>query len=536
MSLTRRGFFKGGIAAGVALASPLYPHKDRLFANPHSASPEQKLEPSSAPLSIFSFDNVTIPFTQNLLLTMVPATKYPGNPVLPHGPAGSPDAERAQFYGSIIKIDGKYRMWYCAESAPAGGMRSSSFRPAYAESDDGIHWTKPKLGLVEFNGDRNNNLLHFTPRPHFELTEPLASFVLYEPSDPDPEHRYKMPLYGRFYDADDVEYKHPKSTIYPYFSADGLRWRLATPAPKGKTYNEREAPIKVHDIFEIGGFYKFDGMYYVAGQEVSPDVWMPDGKETGRVMVTHRSSDFVHWSEDQALSFVRYGYHSKEDLNQAHEPAAVWNRNNVLLATYGMWQGSKKLEDLRLPLGFLISNDGVHFREPQPDFAILSPGETGSWDQHGLIHGQGFENVGGETRIYYGTWDLASPGDRKTSVGLSTLRRDGFGYLSTRIEGDAMLTTIPLVFPQDAKKIRVNVSGLGHGARLRLELLDDRGRGLLGYSGSNGAVVEQDGLAERASWPNKRLPARGVPYQIRIHFEGPEKNNIRFYAAYIGCD
>ncbi|MGH9396492.1 MAG: hypothetical protein ACRD18_06535 [Terriglobia bacterium] len=466
---------------------------------------------------------------------MAPATKYPGNPVLQHGPEGSPDAERAQFYGSIINVDGKYRMWYCAESEPAGGMRSSSFRPAYAESEDGIHWTKPKLGLVEFNGNKENNLLLFSPQPHFEITEPLASFVLYESSDPDPAHRYKMPLYGRFYDANDVTYKHPKSTIYPYFSADGLRWQLATPPPKGHAYNEKEAPIRVQGVFEIGGFYKFDGLYYVAGQEISPDVWMPDGKEVGRVMVTHRSSDFVHWSKDQALSFVRYGYRSrKENLNEAHEPAAVWNRNNVLLATYGMWQGSKNLADLRLPLGFLISNDGIHFREPQPDFAILSPGATDAWDQHGLIHGQGFENVGDQTYVYYGTWDLASKQDRKTSVGLSMLRRDGFGYLSTQREGDAMLTTIPLVFPRDANGIRVNASGLGQDARLRLELLDELGKGLPGYSGSQGAIVDHDGVAERVSWSNRNLPPIPGPCRLRIHFEGANKSNIRFYAGYIG--
>lgn len=29
----------------------------------------------------------------------------------------------------------------------------------YAESKDGIHWTRPDLGLFEFNGSRNNNII-----------------------------------------------------------------------------------------------------------------------------------------------------------------------------------------------------------------------------------------------------------------------------------------------------------------------------------------------------------------------------------------
>src|SRR5436190_1560643 len=60
----------------------------------------------------FAFDLDSIPFRRNLHLTMVPPRKHP-EPILRRGPAGSPDEIRAEFYGSVIKIDGKYRMWYC---------------------------------------------------------------------------------------------------------------------------------------------------------------------------------------------------------------------------------------------------------------------------------------------------------------------------------------------------------------------------------------------------------------------------------------
>src|SRR5437762_8693921 len=63
-------------------------------------------------ISFFAFDLDSIPFRRNLHLTMVPAAKHP-EPVLRRGPEGSPDEMRAEFYGSVIKIEGKYRMWYC---------------------------------------------------------------------------------------------------------------------------------------------------------------------------------------------------------------------------------------------------------------------------------------------------------------------------------------------------------------------------------------------------------------------------------------
>jgi hypothetical protein len=338
-----------------------------------------------------------------------------------------------------------------------------------------------------------------------------------------------MALYGRFYDSSDTQHKHLKSTIYPYFSANGLRWNLAVPAPKGETFTEKEDPLNVRLIFEIGGLYKFGGLYYVAGQEFYPDIWMPDGTRTGRVMVTHWSGDFVQWSRDRALSYVRYGYRSKQDLNEAHEPAGIWNRNNVLLGTFGLWQGAKDNKDRRMPLGFLVSNDGIHFREPQPDFEILQPGADGQWDQRGLIHGQGYENVGDKTYIYYGAWDLSNPGDPEGAVGLATLRRDGFGYLSVKREGEAFLTTIPMSSPRGLTNVKLNADGLGNDAVLRVELLDAKGKLVPGFTGK----VSQSGLAEPVRWAQTNAAAKAGSYRLRLYFEGNRKEQIKFYAAYL---
>ena len=36
----------------------------------------------------------------------------------------------------------------------------------YAESTDGIHWTRPNLGLHEFAGSKDNNIIWMHPAPH----------------------------------------------------------------------------------------------------------------------------------------------------------------------------------------------------------------------------------------------------------------------------------------------------------------------------------------------------------------------------------
>ena len=40
--------------------------------------------------------------------------KHGANPVLRRGAPGTPDAMGVQFYGSILKEGGKYRLWYVA--------------------------------------------------------------------------------------------------------------------------------------------------------------------------------------------------------------------------------------------------------------------------------------------------------------------------------------------------------------------------------------------------------------------------------------
>jgi len=58
--------------------------------------------------------------------------------------------------------DGRFRMYYGAWHYVMGGGRINYPHPyyvCYAESTDGKRWSKPDLGLVEFEGNRNNNIV-----------------------------------------------------------------------------------------------------------------------------------------------------------------------------------------------------------------------------------------------------------------------------------------------------------------------------------------------------------------------------------------
>lgn len=494
----------------------------------------------AAATHLFAFDDHSLPYKNNLKLTFTAPQKHPGNPVVAPGPAGSVDAAAVVFYGSVIRVGGKFRMWYRAQSDHRlAGNRAMSARLAYAESDDGIRWTKPELGLTEFNGSRRNNLLGLPAGLDYTKTEPLACFVLHEPDDPDPSRRYKMAVYGRYFPTPaaprytNVAEDNVPSTIYPFFSADGLTWTLAVPAPKNKWFDETEAPIRVRNNFEIGGLYKFDGLYHVAGQELSPDVFLPDGSLVRRTMVTHWSGDFIHWSQDKSFSFQRYGYRGvRQSFEEAHEPAAIWNRGNVLLGLFGLWHGAVINSERRMDLGLLVSNDGIHFREPIADHVFLPAGGDDEWDRHGLIHGQGFENVGDQTYIYYGNWSPGG-GNRIHGVGLATLPRDRLAFLSPRDPGDGWCTSQPLA-NSPAASLYVNVDGLSAKAQLRVELIDKGGSPIPGYAGADAAVVRNSGLRVPVAWPGRaRIDCPNAMIRVRLTLAGADAAKIRFYVAYL---
>ena len=492
--------------------------------------------------TVFAFDSVTIPFTQNLRLEMRAPRRHPANPVVPLGEKGTPDALGVQFYGSVIREGEKFRLWYVAFDDDVGNkVASARWRAAYAESDDGIHWRKPHLGLVEFAGNKENNLI---------LTEPgplgfVNLKVLRDDADPDPARRYKIATHVYF------RQQRRLGTLAPFASADGLHWRLLTDAKPLKAELRAQDLVLPAIHFEpCGGLYQWDGMFYACGQNAL-NATRP---YQGRVTRMYRSADFVHWSQTSSLGFVRGVQHTplgagrSLEGEQCHEGISVWNRRNLLLGLYGQWHGAKEWKDITVDLGFVVSNDGLHFREPAHEWTFLRRGEDGAWDQGGVLQGQGFENVGDETLIYYGAWDPRdrTSGAARGGVGIATVPRDRFGDLvveeAGKGPGDYQLPVITSEFITasvavnggTAHRFFLNADGLGAEAALKIELLDEQEKPLAGLAGEDAAVVRQSGFQTPLAWNGKaaitNLPPR---FRVKGTFVGEQNTRIRFSALYV---
>jgi hypothetical protein len=513
--------------------------------------------PPSGDLVLFPLDDYSIPWRENLKLTLEAPQKYPGNPVMKAGPIEGVDGYGTLLYGTVMKQGGKFRMWYLAspraDSRIPGDVErnilTGAYRPvAYAESTDGIHWVRPNLGLVEFRGNKNNNLVLIEPS-----NEPYANpydfvAVFYEPEDPNPNQRYKMAYITR-----DIP-KDAASTATAV-SPDGIRWKLVNTAmfTKGN--------------FENTSLIKFDGLYYLAGQDIPPaDAGLPDGSPAGRVMKIFFSPDFRHWSNGRTLAFYRNGY-QPEPTNfgqENHMGAGLWHRGNVILGFYGRWYGDtiitnpktpmSPLKGLKMDLGLAVSNDAIHYREPVRDFIMVHHGAADDWDSEAILEANAFANTETETYIWYSHWYTSRPNripalpqqlsetmiHKADSIGLLTMPRDRFGYFSKllavsrerRNEHDVKLEASCLtrsMTPSHASQLFANVDEVRPRGALQIAVVDDAERPLAGYT----SELSSSSLKARVEWAGKQasLPV-GKPFRIKVTWP-VGVNNAKLYALYI---
>ena len=484
---------------------------------------------------LFAFDDVSIEGTRGVKLEMMRPDKHPNNPILERGEEGEPDAHRASL-PVVIYDNGSWRMWYRATAS----RDYHKSLVGYAESDDGITWRKPELGLTEFNGSKRNNLVKM-------LRGVITLSVIYDKEAP-PEHRYVLA-------GEDIIWWTPWTLESPSntrvdVSRDGLEW---TPL--------RDEGI-VPQIQEVCTAYKFKGNYHVGGQQASPLLRLPmqtipRGRVHGlgpRTFVVSRSPRIDRWTLENTKAFFKpmrssSPYLEGWDGEEVHA-VKVTTYRNVCLGVYGQWhhppvkdeEGWETKYDgdaVSVDLGLIISNDGLHFREPAPGFTLVARDQELSWDRDYrdnedkdnlfLIQGP-LINTDRLTHLYYAA---STPGGNvaevHSNIGLATWPRDRFGYLSLIDETTTgQFVSCPLEYEQDIK-LYVNAD-IPSGSSLQVYLLDEYGLNVLpGYGAEEGGDVKESGLDAEVVWRNKPFLPSGQRFKIRCEIKG----QTRVFALYL---
>jgi hypothetical protein len=193
-----------------------------------------------------------------------------------------------------------------------------------------------------------------------------------------------------------------------------------------------------------------------------------------------------------------------------------------------------------MDLGLVVSNDGMHYREPIPDFPFmpafeeleLPPADRAP----AVCQGQGMANIGDQTLYWYEEWGAAG------LVRLATWERERFGFFQAYAEDAtgtadapvAELTSCPMKLGAEGGAIFVNASGLSDKAELTFEIQDREFRPVPGYTAKECIPNRVSGFRQAVTWKgNGKLQAFPHPIRIRALFGGDHPSKIKLYAIYV---
>ncbi len=165
--------------------------------------------------------------------------------------------------------------WYQDMGNLDGQGHPQKNRLLYAESKDGVTFTKPNLGIFEVKGTRNNNVILNGP-PH--LSHNFSPFLDTRPRVPDSE-RFKA-LAG-----------NSKSGLIPFISTDGIRWKKLREEPvitKGAFDSQNLAFWSEHEDCYVCYFRRF----------------IQVGSTRFRTIARTTSKDFFKWDEPVEMDWV----------------------------------------------------------------------------------------------------------------------------------------------------------------------------------------------------------------------------------------
>lgn len=374
----------------------------------------------------------------------------------------------------------------------------------YAISNDGVTWERPLLGLHEALGSKDNNIVipasHHGGKDHWET-------MVKDPMDPNPERRYKAIGWSSY------DWDGPMSGIYTAVSPDGLNW-THTPEP---AFHHHPRPGKP-DLGPVG-----DAQSMMVDTLRRRYVAFLRG---GLDRLISFSEDFVHWTPPRP--FIRA---LNEEESLYNNTGFVYGEQYLGFLTHFDKRPKQQTQTLRL----IISRDGENWGRV-PGEPLIPLGEVGEWDRFQiLLTGAPPVKVGGRLHIYYrGTsrrhakvkreYDpsIAADQDPRTiSIGLATLRLDGFASMNASFNGGTV-TTRP--YRIGGTKLILNVKS-DYG-KVFVELMDEGDKPIRGYAKEDCRVVQTDSTEAEVGWERKSLAElRDVPVKLKFHLY-----NARLYS------
>ncbi len=421
--------------------------------------------------------------------------------------------------GMVMADDGKFKTWYGARSSGGASGQSQNSHTAYAESQDGIHWERPMLGLTEIDGSSENNVIRFVD------TNDTHMGGIYRDERPGvgSDERFKA-MTVRKIGTNIRESGH--HIIRGFTSADGLSWRVLDKDPLLVGGTAREYPSNMFDGEASFFWDSLKGEYvgYFRGWEPSRGGTYSDLGGGVRSIRMATSPDFREWSD---MTFIDMGDSPQEHLYK-HTCAPYFRAPHIYLMFPWRFVPQRKLDPEWDDKGisetvFMTSRDGVHFERRFME-ALIRPGpDPRNWTDRNMMMTKGMlETAPGELSVYYGE-NYKRPTCRARRA---TYRTDGFVSVHAGYGGGELVTR-PLTFSGDELVMNFSTSAVGS---VRAEIQDADGRPIKGYELHRSSEIFGDAIEQVVSWGDATDVGAlaGSPVRLRFVMKDSDLYSIRF--------
>ncbi|MBM3737603.1 MAG: hypothetical protein FJW39_17620 [Acidobacteria bacterium] len=406
--------------------------------------------------------------------------KHARNPLLKSTTDWERGSSGPYLYGTVLHEDGLFRMWY--------HIVQQGYKNLYAESDDGIHWTKPEFGIIPFNGSTANNLVVTVTQESGENPPRKERGQCHNPSViPRPGAGYLMFCYGADYD------KVRRAT-----SVDGLRWIFDPETAR-------------HGLFESSDVVNF---FWDPYQHRFTATWKGSTRR-GRSVGVAWSGDGRAWTKPSAVPIFTADDLDPPDTQVYGMPvfpyeglyiglpwiyhARVHYPPEMLMSREEAEAMSPRTVDAQLAWSW----DLLHWTRPPARAPFLATGPAGSWDSKMIYTARAPVERNGKLYLYYGGFD--TPHSEKSlngAIGLAILRQDGFASMRASAAGGWLLTrreTVP------EPRIRINAA-VRPGGSVRAEVVDLRGNVIPGFEADQSEPFTGDETVHVLRWKTARFP------------------------------
>ncbi len=395
----------------------------------------------------------------------------------------------------------------------------------YAESTDGINWRLPSLGLVEYEGSKENNIVRTCG---LDYVHDLSPFRDGNPNC-NPSEQYKAVTRN----------KGGEKGLCAVCSHDGLSWEKM-----------KEKPVITDGAFDTQNVAFWDGEreeYRAYWREFFLDA----NENNYRGVKTAVSNDFIHWSQPQWLNYPgaeTEQLYTNQVIPYYRAPHIFvglptryverpWSHAIEALPETELRRsviedvGGERIGTAITDTQFMCSRDGVNFRRYGE--AFIRPGlrYKDSW-MYGDIYANwgivetssGISGAPDEMTFYVS--ERSRRYEHSKAFRRYTLRVDGFVSANASRRGGEFVTR-PLTFNGDEMEVNFSASAAG---RVRVEIQDVCGAPLPGFSAEDCVELLGDDLKRKVAWKNnpKLRALEGQPVRLRFHLVDADLFSFRF--------